>query len=401
MSVNLEAGQQIKSPWGSYTLIKLAGSGGFGQTFEAVDAVSSERVALKVLRMERLEDWKSLELFWREAGALKSLSHPAIPAFLGLFWFDGERSYAIEASEQMSDAPKGALILAQRFIEGQTLAERIARGLRCTEAEALRILRESLHILDYLHSQHPPVIHRDVTPKNLLLDASGRVCLVDFGAISQGLLQETVGGSTTVGTLGYIPIEQSVGKARPASDLYALGVTMVSLLTGKSPEQLPMDEATSKLDLKAAGLEASSPDGARLISAIDAMIEPLLSARPQRAKDALGLLEGTTQLAINAATTRAVTTQEHAQPAKGRNLFWMCLGGSIGSALILYPIGFDRFSETLLVQLSPLWIGPAAFGIVGLTLGKNAKRPYLVAVVGALVVLFLLAVFFVVIWPSL
>jgi serine/threonine protein kinase len=365
---------------------------------------------LKVLRMERLQEWKSLELFVREASALKSLSHEAIPSYVSLFWTGADGAHELDRIQVEELVDGGALVLAQQLAPGASLAAKLADGWRPTDEQALTILRQLLEVLTYLHEQNPPMIHRDVTPKNIIVDDQLRAWLVDFGAIQHTLQLNTVGGSTTVGTLGYIPIEQSVGKARPASDLYALGVTMVVILTGLEPEQLPLDEATSKIDLRALGLEVdqSAEDLARqaLRHAISAMIEPLMSARASAAREVISLLDASLagkapqRALVRAAPTELEQLAQIRRAGRLRMLFILALGGSIGSAVIIYPLNFNNFSETQMVQMAPVWILPAAFGFFGLLAGKN-PRPLIVASVGAIGTLGALFFFFAVIWPAL
>jgi serine/threonine protein kinase len=137
--------------------------------------------------------WKSVDLFEREARLLRSLSHPGIPSFVDAFNLDTptDRMYT----------------LVQRLAPGDTLQALVDSGAwRPDEAEIERIAASMLDILGYLHGLRPPVVHRDVKPSNVLYDrASGRVTLVDFGAVRDTF----VDGSTMIGTFGYMPPEQA------------------------------------------------------------------------------------------------------------------------------------------------------------------------------------------------
>src|SRR2546430_1917604 len=144
-----------------------------------------------------------------------------------------------------------------------------------------------LFLLIKCHGPTPPLIHRDINPKNMLRGRAGRVFLVDFGAIQDRLRAASAGGSTTVGTLGYMPLEQLRGDPRPASDLYALGVSLLVCATGSAPTDLPVDEETGKIrvDSVAGRLPA------RVRRALDAMVEPIVGHRAPSARHVLAILD--------------------------------------------------------------------------------------------------------------
>jgi serine/threonine protein kinase len=109
-----------------------------------------------------------------------------------------------------------------------------------TEEQVRSIAIQLLEILTYLHSLNPPVLHRDIKPSNIIVGKDKRVYLVDFGAVADPTAVEGA-TFTVVGTAGYAPLEQFYGKAVPASDLYALGATLIHLLTGTAPADLPQN----------------------------------------------------------------------------------------------------------------------------------------------------------------
>src|SRR5690554_4712857 len=181
--------------------------GGQAATYRARDRESGVEVVLKTLSVRDSDGWKAIELFKREAEVLRALDHPGIPKWLDAF------------VEQ--DARGGArFYLIQEHIEGPDLERAVEAGLRVDEQRAREMLVELLEILSYLHAQNPPVIHRDVKPANIILGEDGRLHLVDFGAVGRFLSPR--GGSTIIGSAGYVPVEQLAGRACPASDLYAL-----------------------------------------------------------------------------------------------------------------------------------------------------------------------------------
>jgi serine/threonine-protein kinase len=200
---------------GAYRLIRQIGLGGMGRIYHAIDS-KGRHVALK----ETLEDVrgnsKAVELFDREAMALKKLDHPAIPRLLDFFMEGDHRVQVLE------------------LVHGFTL-DRLAReaGGRLSETQVVRWMLDLCDILDYLHGQG--VIHRDVKPNNLLLRRSKPpLVLVDFGAVVE--LGESAG--TCIATPGYTPFEQSQGVAVLQSDIYAVGATIIALVCGKRPDAL-------------------------------------------------------------------------------------------------------------------------------------------------------------------
>jgi serine/threonine protein kinase len=205
-------------------------------------------VVLKQLRLARMTDWKALELFEREARVLAALSHPGIPKLYEFFARDGEspRQPAALYSSVAPPSPSLSLVIAQAYVDGRSLQTWIAEGGRWAADDAEAVLRKLLDVLQYLHTRHPPVIHRDIKPANVMLGKDGGAYLVDFGAIQERLRGSRRGGSTTVGSFGFFPQEQLLGKARPASDLYALGMTLVCALTHQQPDELPLDERPAR-----------------------------------------------------------------------------------------------------------------------------------------------------------
>ena len=261
-----------------YRLIRLLGQGGMGTTYEAVDLENSHKVAIKVVSLRQMTDWKVLELFEREAKVLANLNHPAIPNYIDYF---------------QADTPSDrCFYLVQELAVGESLAELVEGGWRTSETEVKDIALQVLAILEYLHSLKPPVIHRDIKPKNLLRQADGKIFLVDFGAVKDVYRNTLTRGGTFVGTLDYMPPEQLRGQACFASDLYSLGATLLYLLLGRSPAVLPMKRM--KIDFRG---QRSCASGDRVqISShfadwLEKILEPVAEDRFATAKDATIALE--------------------------------------------------------------------------------------------------------------
>ncbi|MGF1479210.1 MAG: ankyrin repeat domain-containing protein [Cyanophyceae cyanobacterium] len=156
-------------------------------------------------------------------------------------------------------------------------------GWRTSETEVKNIAQQILSILVYLHSQEPPVIHRDIKPNNLIRSDNGGIYLVDFGAVQNTYYNTLMQGSTVVGTYGYMAPEQFRGQALPATDLYSLGATLLYLITHRSPAELPQD--TLKLNFRhSVNISESFADW------LERMVEPDLDERFASAEIALAQL---------------------------------------------------------------------------------------------------------------
>jgi serine/threonine protein kinase len=195
------------------------------KTFLAQDLQSSRAVVMKILQFNTEFHWNDLKLFEREAATLQNLNHPAIPQYLDFF-----------------ELPDG-FALVQTYIDAPSLETVVKQGRKFSEAEVMELATRLLDILSYLHEQNPPVIHRDIKPSNILLanrsgHSIGDVYLVDFGSV-QTVASKDGGTITIVGSYGYIPLEQFGGQTTVASDLYSLGMTLIYLLTGTHPADLP------------------------------------------------------------------------------------------------------------------------------------------------------------------
>ncbi len=210
-----------------YQLAELLGSGGSGSTYRATRISDGSEVAIKILSLRHLNDWKQLELFEREAKVLSQLSHPQIPAYLEYFHVDTPSNRAF--------------YIVQQLAPGKPLTGWIHAGWLSTEAEVRDIASQLLNILQYLHQQSPPLIHRDIKPHNIIRNDDGQVFLVDFGAVQNVYHNTLMKGSTVAGTYGYMAPEQFRGMAVPSSDLYGLGATLLYLLTHRSPADLPQE----------------------------------------------------------------------------------------------------------------------------------------------------------------
>ena len=277
-------GKTISSPNARYLVQAERGRGGFGIAWRATRQVDGRAVVLKELRLDRLADWKAMQLFEREAQVMSELSHDAIPEYIEFFGLDSDG----EPFDIVGAEPRESFttVLVQEFIVGENLDERRRAHKRYEPSELVTLLETILEVLAYLHDLSPPVIHRDINPRNVVRSEDGDYYLVDFGAIQDRLRSGTMLGSTNVGTFGFIPPEQAMGHTKPASDLFALAMTVLVAGTGRTPEELPLDETTAKVD------DSVFPQTwpRNLTRTLDKMLEPIVGNRIATARDALKLL---------------------------------------------------------------------------------------------------------------
>ena len=237
---------------GRFVCLGILGEGSQGRTFDGLDKVEGRPVAIKRFDVRGAKGWKDVELAEREARVLRSLSHPKLPRYVDHF------------------EEGGALYLVMEKIEGETLASLRKRGVVFGEEEVTRLLRDASEVLDYLHSRSPPVVHRDLKPGNVIRRPDGSFAFVDFGAVRDRLRQ---GGSTVVGTFGYMAPEQFQGRALPASDVYAIGATAMAMLTGEEPEDLPH---------KGLAIQVRGALGRRVSERLQRALESMLDPDPDR-----------------------------------------------------------------------------------------------------------------------
>ena len=259
---------------GRYEIIRQLGKKSGRRTVLARDRRTQKLVVIKLLSFGSDFEWDDLKLFEREAAILQALSHPAIPRYLDRFEIDlqGGKGFA----------------LVQSYIEAQSLEEHLKSGRTFTEAEVKEIAKYLLEILIDLHKRQPPIIHRDIKPSNILLTnrsahSIGQIYLVDFGSV-QTLAAKEGGTMTVVGTYGYMPPEQFGGRAVPASDLYSLGATLIYLVTGTHPADLPQQELQIQFDK----MTNVSPSFTRWLKR---MTHPSLDKRFTSAYEAIEALE--------------------------------------------------------------------------------------------------------------
>jgi serine/threonine protein kinase len=219
-----------------YHIVSHLGKGGMGTVYQAQDMRLNNRpVAVKELDPAQLppaSQQTALQAFQREAAILAGLSHPGLTTVYDYF-LENNKFY-----------------LVMELVEGETMQQAWERmGRRFAETQVVLWAQELSEVLHYLHSQHPPVIFRDLKPDNIMVQPNGRLKLIDFG-IARHFTPGKSNDTTTFGTPGYAAPEQyGRGQTDARSDLYALGIVTHQLLTGHDPTttpfQLPPIEQTA------------------------------------------------------------------------------------------------------------------------------------------------------------
>ncbi len=260
-----------------YQILHILGEGGVGITYAAKNIETKQLVAIKALSLSRMNDWKALELFDREAKILGKLEHPNIPSYIDSFEIDTNNNRAF--------------YLVQQLAPGKPLSTLIESGWKPQEAEVKDIAKQILEILTYLQQLNPAIIHRDIKPQNIIRLSDGKIFLVDFGAVQDTYHHTATGGSTVVGTFGYMAPEQFRGKANITSDLYGLGTTLLYLLTRKDPSQLP--QKNLKIQFRQQVYTAQD-----FTDWLDKMLAPASEDRFESAQEALAVLQGEKKLTM-------------------------------------------------------------------------------------------------------
>ncbi|QIR38492.1 serine/threonine protein kinase [Tolypothrix sp. PCC 7910] len=223
-----------------YQVIQTLGSGGFGETFLAEDTQMPSKRRCVIKQLKPIQNNPQIyqlvrERFQREAAILEDLGGATdqIPSLYAYFQSEGQ------------------FYVVQELIEGQTLTAKLQQQGLLSESSVREILVNLLPVLEYIHSKR--IIHRDIKPDNIILRyRDNKPVLIDFGAVREtmGTVLNSQGNPTSsivIGTPGYMPSEQAMGRPVFSSDLYSLGMTAIYLLTGKQPQELETDPRTGEI----------------------------------------------------------------------------------------------------------------------------------------------------------
>ena len=264
-----------------YLPIKLLGQGGFGAAFLAIDSDTPKMRQCVVKQFQPIGNSteevleKARILFTQEASVLEEIGneHQQIP---NLFAF-----FTITVSSLQPGQQDQFFYLAQEYIDGQTLEEELETEGKFSEIGITQILTEILPVLQFIHDKG--IIHRDIKPSNIMRHRDGRLFLLDFGAVKQVTnVPSGANISTGIYSLGFAPPEQMAGnQVFPSTDLYALAVTLLTLLTGEEAINL-FDSFTNEWKWRT---KITIND--RLADILDKMLLPAASKRFQSATEVL------------------------------------------------------------------------------------------------------------------
>jgi serine/threonine protein kinase, bacterial len=283
----------------SYPIIKKLGEGGFGATYLATNTLMPSQpycVVKKLIPTSTDPQIQQLiqSRFKQEAITLENLgkdSNGTIPSLFAYF-VDREEFY-----------------LVQEYVDGQTLSQRVQTQGLFTEPQVRQLLVDLLPTLSYVHQRG--IVHRDIKPDNIMLrHRDNKPILIDFGAVKETMGTIVTpsghpGRSIVIGTPGFMPVEQLSGRPMFASDIYALGLTAIYLLTGRMPAEFETDPHTGNINWQSFAANISP----QLAGVLDRAIQPVSNLRYQNAQDMLQALTSSmpTQAQIGQQPTPAKT----------------------------------------------------------------------------------------------
>ncbi len=327
---------------GRYRVMRLlSNQSGFGRVYEAYERNIPK--ILKVLKEGYNHNDKVLELFRREAQVLSQLNHPGVPHV-------GSDGYFLYVPK---DSPEPLHCLVMEKIDGPNLKQwMVQQGNHpISEKQAMLWLTQLTDVLHLVHQHN--YFHRDIKPENIMLRSSGQLVLVDFGAareMTQTYMAQ-LGDSdiTAVSSAGYTPPEQEQGQAVPQSDFYAMGRTLIYLLTAKMPNDPSVYDSRTNAFRWREDAPQISP---ALANFVEELIAPAAASRPQT----------TTEILERLAQVRAAQITNPPRQAKGSQPAW--------PATVLDPHQVDPRAATAPEpsrSFLPPWLDQRPWLLAGLT----------------------------------
>ncbi len=306
-----------------YEIVKLLGEGGMGAVYKARDRELDRLVALKVIRPELAGQASILQRFKQELILARKITHRNIIRIYDLGVSDGIRFITME------------------FVEGQDLTSLIEERGKYTADETVQVLRQCCAALGAAHSEG--VVHRDLKPQNIMIEASGRVCVMDFGLARSMEATGVTRVGAVIGTPAYMSPEQAKGlPADERSDLYSLGIIAYQMLTGKVP--FAADSFLASMLLRTQGppppsiqLEPTVPQG------LSDIIQKVLAVDPKDRYQSAALLDRDLYEWQEGTLAKAIVTPRMAMMAEPTTKKWISLAVGAVAILMAGAYGVDRW----------------------------------------------------------
>lgn len=212
---------------GKYKILNKIGQGGMSVVYLAMNEKANKKWAIKEMRKEKNKNYEIMkQSLITETNLLKELKHPYLPSIADI----------IESDD--------TIIIVMDYVEGRPLSDILTEEGTIEEDKVADYAIQLCDVLDYLHSQKPPIIYRDLKPANIMLRPDGKITLIDFGT-ARKYNYDSVADTTCLGTIGYAAPEQFAGETLrqtdARTDIYNLGATMYHLLTGVNPSEPPYE----------------------------------------------------------------------------------------------------------------------------------------------------------------
>ena len=350
-----ELGQRV----GDYEILRILGKGGLGQVYEACHVISQRCEALKVLLTDERAGGEMGERFRREIQLLGALSHPNIASLHNAFYHDSQ------------------LVMVMELVKGQTLRDKSART-RIPVLQVLQYTRQVLSALEYAHRRG--VVHRDVKPTNIMITEDDQVKLLDFGIAISDRSAELTAPGYMVGSVNYMSPEQIAGdKATTKSDIYAVGVMLYEILTGRLPAQGENNFEIMRAHMNEKPVPPAEIDPRLPESLSDAVLKALEKGPSDRfphARDFLAAFDAVPLVSIDEllsspTRTMQVPSSRSSQPSLGPSSSQPSPSRSSPSQA--RPSQVTNFSLDDVSKKLAIYIGPIASVVVHKLAGKCAS----------------------------
>ena len=211
---------------GKYEVLKLIGKGGMSKVYLAMDKNLNKQWAIKEIERKAYDKKNEVVVAsaMAEANMMKKLDYPSLPRIVDII------------------EKENVIYVVMDYIEGETLSSVLSKEGAQPQEVVIEWAKELCRVLDYLHTQNPPIIYRDMKPANIMLQPNGNIKLIDFG-IAREYKEQNLADTVSLGTKGYAAPEQFGGKGQTdaRTDVYCLGVTLYHLLTGQNPCEPPYE----------------------------------------------------------------------------------------------------------------------------------------------------------------